>query len=668
MPSPLKTPFMNAQDYFKRQGLTEVEIRQMGISVLGASACSETLGYKVHYDGVFIPYPDKNYFRIRMLGGVKKYLCKRGTGHGPVYFPASKKWPDIRADVTQNIWITEGEFKSWKACLHGVNCLGLGGVDMQEALFQEDIEWQDRRVFIVFDKDVGYESGTYKPEVDRALGRLTTRLIGRGAQVWICHIPGALDEKFGLDDYLLSGGTLDFLASTAKVPPPHCEMLSELLEKCIYVVGTDHTHVYNLDDGSRKGVGDFHDAHVNKTRVVPVPDAAPKIEKLSRVWLLHKLRQTAKTYTLDPSCGRGLVGDKINLWVPYPSFPEVTEGVEEEWQKFMEGLFGEHWRWVGAWVGHMLNRPEEKAHQAVMLVTSVRGVGKSLFSEIVGKLVGDHGLECKPEEVLDKFNKGMEGATWVAIHELELSSGLSEGQVNNLITSERYKVEGKGRDAMFLPDLRRWYMTTNASVPMRMSKGQRRILIIFPPRIHADTRGEWGRWVGSELAGYKRNPGALGAIRLWFDTCLEDWEKEFGAWNPTAPVPLTEAGEEAAEASMTVNQILRDAAISWMEEHGGMGLLMPEHRQLLAKVSASIGQEVRSRGGAVLRHRIDGKEVVVWDLSAQLPSRFKETNRTTWLHSTLYEGTNDSLKSAAGGLWTAISGLRERLSGGSDKF
>jgi hypothetical protein len=537
---------------------------------------------------------------------------------------------------------------------------------MQDTLFESDIEWHNRRVFICFDKDAGYPTGEYKSGVGRALGRLSAKLLSRGSKVWVMHIPGEVDQKLGLDDYLRAGGTLDTLYSGAVVPPEYCEQLAELLEKCVYVVGTNNTHIYNLENGSRKGVCDFHDAHVEKRRIVPVEGKKPRVEQLSKTWILHNDRQTARHYTLNPRLPFGLSGIDINLWRPYPEFEgEYNAGVERDWGLFMDGLFGEHAKWVSAWIGHMLNRPEEKAHQAVMLTTPVLGIGKGLFSEVVGTLARGHYVECKPEEMLDKFNPAMEGATWVAVHELEVAHSVSEGQINNLITSAEYKIEQKGKDGTYLPDLRRWYMTTNSSTPMRLRRGQRRILVIFPPRTDEDTRGEWAAWVGSRIAGFKRDESALYNVRAWFDWSLRSWEEEHGRWNPTAPVPQTEAADEAAEASMTGNQILVESGIKWVLENGGVGCLMPEHRQLLSKVSGGITAAVRSRGGSTLRHKVsvDGRqvEVVIWDLENVIPSK-KLSSGSFGIDTLHYYGEHD-FKMLAGQLWAMLRDLKERLAG-----
>ena len=664
---PLRNPLQLFEQYLTERGLTKDDVVKLGWFLGSPEDLSNILGYRVHCSGIIIPYPGESYSRVRVLGasrGGAKYLSPRNSGCAPPYFPPGPDWHDIKADVSIDICIPEGEVKSYCGTRTGeIACVGIGGVDMQATLFTKDIEWRNRRVFICFDKDAGYETGTYKPGVGRAIGRLASSLSRVGAQVLVMHIPGAANDKLGLDDYLLAGGQLNDLAGSATAPPEWCEDLAWMLEHCIYVTGTDKTHFYNMLDGSKKTPDDFHAAHIGKIRV----NDKGKVQQISRIFQRHQDLQIARGYTLDPSRPPGLNGHvDINQWTPYPVWPERDESVRSDWQKFMEGLFGEHWQWVGAWVGHMLVRPEEKSMQAVLLITQVLGIGKGLFSEIVGKIVGeDHYTECLPENMFNSFNSEMEGRSWVAIHELDVSFSAKVGQINNLITSEKMGVRRMRTDMSFVPDLRRIYMTTNSTNPMRLSHGQRRIFVIRPPRTHEDTRGPWGTWVREAVAKWKRSGAALGSIREWFEGCLAEWEEKKGRWDPTEPVPETEEGEEVAEASMTVGQILAQAAIDHMRT-AGWGCVSPDNRRLMTKVYGDIGAAVKASGGQVLRHKLvesvggPQKEYTIYDLTGRLPKRFKESNRTSY-----YAGDIPKEEIVMSGvrLWQVLRDLNDQLKG-----
>ena len=620
-------------EYLNRQGLTAADAELLGLMALEPRQVSENVGFKCYNPGMFLPYPGKDFFRIRLLGplreGAPKYLSPKGSGGSPVFFSPGIAWHDVWANSREDLVITEGEVKAYIGCRAGRNVMGIGGVDMQAGIFQEDIEWQGRRVFICFDKDAGYETGTYKSGVSRALGRLASSLQRVGAQVWVMNIPGEKEDKLGLDDYLRAGGTWDVLYSGATAAPEWCADLAYLLDKCVYVVGTDWTHVYNLDDGSRKGMDDFHNAHISRTRVVD-----GKVQQLSRVWQRHRERVDVRGYDLDPAGAYGVSLTRgvphLNLWKPLPVWPVSTQSrrdaVLSSWLHFMDGLFGEHVEWIRGWVGHMLSKPWERTNQAVLVRTRVQGIGKSLFGEIVGELCGRaHWLECSSARMFDKFNSDMEGRLWVVVNELDTAFNSHEGAMNEILSQETMTIEHKGKNKYDLPNYRRWYMTANASKPCTLSAGQRRVLVIHPSLIGADTRGEWGQWVGSEIASYRRDPEALGIICEWF---MEAASVVDGSWNPTSPVPITEAAEELAEMSMNKYERVAHELVEWLKEsESGLLALSPAHRNVALKVSGVLRDMVRMAGGQVSRKpiKVDGKtqDFTVFELGGTMSHRKK---------------------------------------------
>lgn len=673
----MNSPINPYAEYLLKQGLGAEDAQLLKLEYIDAKAVSAHVGFRTRNAGILIPYPDTEYSRVRLLGkllpGGPKYLSVKGAKGSPVFFPPGRDWNKVKQDVREDLIITEGELKAYTGSKSGPAVVGIGGVDMQAGLFECGIAWKTRRVFICFDKDAGYAAGTYKPDVGRALGKLATYLQRGGATVLVMHIPGEVDTKLGLDDYLNAGGSLNDLAGGAAAPPEWCEDLAWLLENCVYVTGTNNTHIYNLEDGSRKSVEDFHQAHIKKTRVV-----SEKVQQLSRVWQRDPNSLEAQKYVLDPTRAFGVVGSNpslINLWRPYPEFLEnpttttLPDGsvvsVSVAWQHFMEGLFGEYWEWVACWTAHILLRPEEKCCQAVMVGTKVRGIGKSLFGEIVIKLCGVHGLEGRPEQIFDRFNSEMEARTFVLVNELDALFSAKESQFNNLTTSEEYQVEFKCRDKIFIADLRRWYMTFNAAVAMRLTAGQRRFMIVSPPRVEADTRGPWGEWVRTVVSKWKRDPAALGEIRSCLEEVLQRCEERDGRWDPTAPVPETEEGGEMAEASMTGNQILAAEAIKWIKENDGLGAAHPHRVRLKKKAFQEIITSVRAIGGTVGKKTVkeDGKthDYYVFSIGRDATEWTKTDKRET---KSLLEP--EAVKSAAIGMWSYIEPILNSLEGRND--
>lgn len=631
--SRIPTPRSLYEQWIADQGLTASDVAAMQLALVDPVDVAPTLGFNPDAYSVFIPYApagSPGYIRVRRLG-VKdnKYMSPKGSGCAPPYLPpvAGYDWMDIKADPSRPVAIAEGEVKSYWGSKMGFPTVGIGGVDMQETLFDGSWIWRGRIVCIAFDHDLGQDPGQYKPGVALALGKLCSSLVERGADVkvlglgWVNPTPS---QKCGLDDYLRAGGEWKALIATEQPPPEWCSELAAMLDECVYVTGTNHVHVYNLKNGSRKSPADFHDTHIEKKREVRGEGGKPKVKPISRIWIEHPGRVTVGGYTMDPRQSFGVRDGSINLWRGYPTWPQGREGVGEQWQRFMEGLFGEHWKWVGLWTGHMLNRPWEPTNQAVMLTTRVQGIGKSLYGDIVRDLCGVHGLECSAGRMFDKFNSAMEGKTFIVVNELDIKFSAKEGAMNDLLSAETVTVEQKGKDTIELPNLRRWYTTTNASSPCRLSAGQRRVLVVAPPRVEGDTRGEWGTWVRETVAGYRRDGQAMGAIREWFDSLWWSSGEGEGVWNPTKPVERTAEGDELAELTMTNTQVIAEELwrMGKEDENGGVLCAAPmtraQHRAIFLELTAI----VKARGGFVGQKKVrdSGRELYysVYDLSGSL--------------------------------------------------
>lgn len=629
-------------------GLSAADETRMGLALVPPAVIHRLLNfeYEPRWHGMLIPYPDSDYIRVRRLGkvgvGEHKYFSPKGSGHGPVYTPiqAGIDWADVRVNPEEPLVITEGELKA-DCCMRmgGVTTIGIGGVTMIRALLDGSWLWKGRSVLICFDHDSTLRDGTpilpgeYKPEVRKALGTLAAALTAKGASVQVLSVGMAATvfrdptaRKWGVDDYLLRAGAEGWkaLIATARAPEPWVVELGEMLENCVLVRGTNQTHVYDLRYESRKGVKDFHDAWGEQ--LMEGPNGKPR--PVSYEWYRHHQRLTVGNYCMDPTLPFGPTPrHQLNLWRPFPEWGDAVDSdVMAKWQTFVEGLFGTEdltfcgrkiptYKWVCLWVAHMLEHPEQRTSQAVLVPTPVLGIGKSLFGEIIAALVGEHHAKEVPSHRLDaRFNSFIEGKVWLTTNEFSVLHTKAENELNALIDNATIDVEYKGRDVIVLPNLGRRYFTSNSAAACRLSLRNRRVLVVYPPRLEGDVRGEWGGWVGTEVAGWKGNLVALASIRKWFSQLWEDFG---GRWNPTAPVPITEASLDMAEASMTTGLSVVEDLLELAKENGGTLTIDPVSKRNRRKIWAEFAARVRSLGGKVgqksvrATNKLDGESRVV---------------------------------------------------------
>jgi hypothetical protein len=137
-------------------------------------------------------------------------------------------------DPNTPLWITEGAKKADALASRSLCALSLNGVwsfkgknEFGGVTWLADWDYvalKGRDVRIVFDSDV-----MQKPEVRKALERLTAHLQRKGAHVSIAYLPGGRENKTGVDDYLLTH-TVDELEALVDAPRQQAKPARPLIE------------------------------------------------------------------------------------------------------------------------------------------------------------------------------------------------------------------------------------------------------------------------------------------------------------------------------------------------------------------------------------------------------------------------------------------------------
>ncbi len=442
----------------------------------------------------------------------------------------------------------------------------------------------------------------------------------------------------------------------------------------IHLLGMPEAPIYEVDTKTIKSKAAWEVSHGEKF----VWDKNAKGERIrvpyTRKWLCSEHRQRAMGITFDPAsppyslveAKDGEVYGRVNI---YPGMPdlEVCEDevkkkkAQRRWKKLMKKLFGEHWEWVALWVAHALFRPWQKCNQAVLLTTQVQGIGKSLFADIIIKMMGELGVAIKAEKLVDRFNRVAEGKLWAFVDEMDNKWDTRESQLNDMITQIHMEIERKRYDSYKVINLLRYYMVSNSATPIRLSRGQRRVLVLNPSVTNKEARGRYGAWVRAVILPMKEQPQVLWAVREWFRDLwegrigLETWVgKEKGRegkapsvwWDPGARVPETEAADELYTAGQTSSMRVADSFTDWVEERGWC-VVSPE--QLVgphAKTWGEILGRVRARGGVISRlRRGQGgrRQYKVLDMKGKVPyvERLKPNGALSFRESKIELGDDE---------------------------
>lgn len=164
---------------------------------------------------------------------VIKYEFPKGAGMRLDCPPVCRP---MLTDPKVPLWITEGQKKADSLASRGLCAIALLGVwnfkgrnpqGGTTLLADFDyIAFKGRDVRIVFDSDV-----MLKPEVQKALARLTEHLQRKTAHVTAVYLPPAPDGgKQGVDDYLAAGHSVEELAALVTAPRPVPKAAAPIIE------------------------------------------------------------------------------------------------------------------------------------------------------------------------------------------------------------------------------------------------------------------------------------------------------------------------------------------------------------------------------------------------------------------------------------------------------
>lgn len=220
-----------ADDVIRERGYRSVnaaEVRHLktehGIQMFSNSQCRSGLLIPLHAtDGsnsLYVLRPDNP--RVTDDGKVIKYEFPRNQ---PMRLDCPPRCRPMLGNPSIPLWLTEGQKKGDALASHGLCAIALLGVWNFKAknsfggtvlLADWDyIALNGRIVNIVFDSDV-----MTKPEVRKALDRLTEHLHRKGGVVNAVYLPNLPDgSKCGVDDFLLTHSVAD-LEALVQVPRP----------------------------------------------------------------------------------------------------------------------------------------------------------------------------------------------------------------------------------------------------------------------------------------------------------------------------------------------------------------------------------------------------------------------------------------------------------------
>lgn len=546
------------------QGLTETDLQVTPFPT----------GYLIPYwkPGATAPRPTTDRaFRVRLLeeptlAGHRKTLRYLSPSNAVphLYFPPNVDWAHLAPNA--EIWFVEGEKKAARLARAGVAAIGVGGVwsfMSRKAgipvLEEFDLlPWAGRPVVIAYDSDL-----VSNPMVLSGLRGLADVLAGRGTlPPRIAFLPADGANKVGMDDFLeavraRSGDEREALVELRAAGVDHSKgkKLWELNERFAWV--HHPAGFFNVSSSIPtflgKTVGPFHAATgaIVEERMTP---SGPRVEPVSKTWVNWPMRREHPRIVYEPGLPPILDDGSLNIWrnrLPAPARDDAA--VAAHWTKLLSTLIPDAGlrAYVEAWVAFPLRNPGAKIHQALLLVGTEQGTGKTQIAMTIGALYGGTAVGSNfhmvgTDELYSSFNE------WAYCRQLILGDEIFSVEhrgasdfFKNIITRSTATINQKGVSHFVVRDSINYVFTSNHLDAIKLERKDRRFIVVKVPegvRLDEVFYARYGDWL--------RSPAAGAALAHHFTRVVD-----ISQFNPYADAPMTEA--KAAMIDLSVSDLER---------------------------------------------------------------------------------------------------------------
>ena len=134
------------------------------------------------------------------------------------------------------------------------------------------------------------------------------------------------------------------------------------------------------------------------------------------------------------------------------------------------------------WMAHIIQKPDIKTEVAVVLFSSVEGIGKNIIWDVFAKLLEGYETRFRDTSSLtQKFNSDMMGKLFVIGDEIKARAQEVADELKDIITRREEIIEFKGKDQFKLTDYKNYAFTTNNENVFKTTKSDRRYFMVEAP-------------------------------------------------------------------------------------------------------------------------------------------------------------------------------------------
>lgn len=539
-------------------------VQELGLELMTAEEC-KSLGLAKEGSGFKIPYwslggKKTGFFRFRYLEDVRTGFAKLGKKmqrYGQLagtlneaYYAPLIDWGAVKNDISQTLWITEGELKAACGCSKGLPVIGLGGVwtwragkqlvDLLPSL--KEFAWDKRDVAICYDSDA-----VTNPNVMAAEDALATALTGLGAVPRIVRLPSDEGKKVGLDDYLLDHTVEDLLdLYDAGEEYNLARALHQMNQEVCYV--RDPGFVVVRESQQLMTPGAFTDHQfVNRFHMAVSTDGGVRKIPTAVAWMRWENRSQVQRLTYAPGRGPTFREDRgdlvLNSWKGWGCEP--LEGDVSLWHELLDYIFAtatpEVRKWFVQWLAYPIQNPGTKMYTAAVVWGRMQGTGKSMIGYCMKKIYGDNFVEIQNKSLSGDFTAWAKDRQFIMGEEITGGEGLSARKMSDrlkgLISQHTMEINIKNIPSYFIPDCTNFYFTSNHPDCFHLEDTDRRFFIHEAPdfRKPAEWYTKFAKWMELRPEYHTKEQRGPRALRAYLESI------DLSDFNPAGQAPQTDA-------------------------------------------------------------------------------------------------------------------------------
>jgi len=258
------------------------------------------------------------------------------------------------------------------------------------------------------------------------------------------------------------------------------EAAGKLLTSYCYVMANDMFNKLGSADFYKiEQLNNYHKHQIKKGKLTDLLLKNPKFARAETFITSAKFKPGLINITkpgMIPLIQKGIV---LNIYIPN----DITEqkGDVQFIIDFFTWLIGkDKWMIIEQWIAYHLQHPGEKIKWAIVLVSSIEGVGKGLLARIISRVLGFDNVNenANYKHLTNTHNTLLIGTQVVVLNEVSLGDFKSKAEgtnsLKNFVADDYYSCNFKGKTMVKLPNLTNFMLFSNDETVIKVNQGVRR--------------------------------------------------------------------------------------------------------------------------------------------------------------------------------------------------